>query len=254
MSNSFVLLTLVSAVYAVVGVNVFGNHSPEFFHDFTQGMFTLFECTTGDGWSDIVRRTSTNALDLNADSKESGHATLDTITALYFSSYMVLSSIELVNIVIAVLLDGFLNTMAQEREKLSDALAAADDDFTLSRVMNTILDFRSSKNLEDILSNIYDQLDVDGSGSLSFQEAHAGLKKIFHTHLSHEDWGTMLRGHENEIGDLSEGDFMVVMSEQLQIHLQRKLNASMAQGQLTPAALLPASSCPPCPSTGHSSN
>jgi len=177
-SNSFVLLTLVSAVYAVVGVNVFGDHSPEFFHDFTQGMFTLFECTTGDGWSDIVRRTSTNALGLNADSNESDHATLDTITALYFSSYMVLSSIVLVNIVIAVLLDGFLNTMAQEREKISDALAAADDDFTLARVMNTILDFRSSNNLAEILSNIYDQLDVDGSGSLSFKEAHAGLKKV----------------------------------------------------------------------------
>jgi hypothetical protein len=86
---------------------------------------------------------------------------------------MVLSSIVLVNVVIAVLLDGSLNTMAQEREKISHALAAADDDFTLSRVMSTILDFRSSNNLAEILSNIYDQSDVDGSGSLSFQEAHA---------------------------------------------------------------------------------
>ena len=93
------------------------------------------DISLGDGWSDIVRRTSTNALGLNADSNESGHATLDTITALYFSSYVVLSSIVLVNIVIAVLQDGFLNTMAQEREKVSDALAAADDDFTLSRVI-----------------------------------------------------------------------------------------------------------------------
>ena len=73
--------------------------------------------------------------------------------------------------VIAVLLDEFLTTMANERASQveSSMETATHESHSLDPLMEILSEFRSADDLAMTIHNIYERLDCDGSGTVGFQ-------------------------------------------------------------------------------------
>jgi hypothetical protein len=96
MSNAMGLTFMVLAMYSVMGVSLFGDLGEEkHFKTFSSAVFTLFQFSTGDGWSDVVRGLF--------DEEPSATAG----TSIFFVSFMIIVSLILMQVVIAVLLEEF---------------------------------------------------------------------------------------------------------------------------------------------------
>ena len=53
-SNAFSILILVMAIYAILGVNLFGPKFPYYFGNFGRAMFTMFQVMTGESWCEAA--------------------------------------------------------------------------------------------------------------------------------------------------------------------------------------------------------
>ena len=92
-----------------------------YFGDFARSLFTLFQILTGDNWGNLAR---TLFFTYNTDEEFNG--AFVAFVAFYFVSYVVLSSWVLINVVVAVLLDKFIETDAEEQllQQAQEAAAA----------------------------------------------------------------------------------------------------------------------------------
>ena len=115
--NSMVILLLFTSMYAVVATDLFHTQSEEFFGTFGASLYTLFQISTMDAWSSIVTRTLLEEF----ESYQGGWV------MLFFVSYVLLVGLVLMNIVVAVLLDEFISTVA--REKVLLLLIAVEPSF-----------------------------------------------------------------------------------------------------------------------------
>ena len=109
--------------------------------------------------------------------------------------FLVLSSVILLNIVMAVLVDEFIRCV--EAEKQADRLEQLADLSAQSCFLNTLDPLLrelcvSSTNLDAINSRIADLFhfcDVDESGDINYSEFREGLRKLpFDLPFSAEDW------------------------------------------------------------------
>ena len=52
--NAFVIVLLIVAIYAIMGVQLFRQWNQEAFGNFGRAMYTMFSVTTMDGWQELV--------------------------------------------------------------------------------------------------------------------------------------------------------------------------------------------------------
>ena len=144
--------------------------------------------------------------------------------ALYFTTFLVLSSVILLNIVMAVLVDEFVRSV--EREKQADRLEHMADLSAQSCLLNTLDPLLrelciSSPNLDAINGRIADLFrfcDVDESGDINYQEFRDGLRKLpFDLPFSAEDWDIFASCGE----ELSAPMFLEAMQQQLNLYIHR---------------------------------
>ena len=98
---AFLILVLVTSIYAVIATDLFYMVDPAF-SSFSASLFTLFQVATGDSWASAVSR--------GLMSNELEPQYTDWIIGIFFSSYVLIVGIVLMNIVVAVLLDEFIST------------------------------------------------------------------------------------------------------------------------------------------------
>mmetsp|Transcript_15809 Transcript_15809/g.30482 ORF Transcript_15809/g.30482 Transcript_15809/m.30482 type:complete len:693 (-) Transcript_15809:210-2288(-) len=99
--NAFSILMLISGIYAILGVEFFSAVSPYYFQNFSASFFTLFQVMTGDSWSEDVARPIIDVYPL---------------AALYFISYILVTSLVLMNVVVAVLLEKIAEQFGKDPE------------------------------------------------------------------------------------------------------------------------------------------
>jgi voltage-gated sodium channel len=109
MGNAMALTFMVLAMYSVMAVTFYRNNSAEYFGNFSKALFTLFQFSTGDGWTDVVR-----AIPSDTDAEEAG-------LMLFFVSFMIIVSLVLMQVVIAVLLEEFskIGNESTEQERMT---------------------------------------------------------------------------------------------------------------------------------------
>mmetsp|Transcript_58287 Transcript_58287/g.115687 ORF Transcript_58287/g.115687 Transcript_58287/m.115687 type:complete len:475 (-) Transcript_58287:418-1842(-) len=95
-------------------------HGQEYYGDFFRALFTLFQVLTGESWSEAIVRPLLF-----------GWSPANAVTvAVFFTSYILLTQVVLQNVVVAVLLDKFVEDQ-DEKEKSpiteSDATERSDD-------------------------------------------------------------------------------------------------------------------------------
>jgi len=96
-ANAFAVLLLMASLYAVVAVMLFRDLEGHQHHfgQFSLALFTMIQISSGDGWATEIVRPMHN-----------GNALHDQLISLFFTSYFVLTGIVMLNVVVAVLLDG----------------------------------------------------------------------------------------------------------------------------------------------------
>lgn len=111
---------------------------------------------------------------------------------------MLVAGVVLINIVVAVLLDEFLTTMAKTRQAFEqeDAIRSNPifDDRNLDPLMEVLAKYRSCQDLYDAIDKIFRRLDLDCSGGVGYSEMRDGLPRMVkglhfsmehaHTHTS----------------------------------------------------------------------
>jgi hypothetical protein len=135
--NSFGMILLMMCIYAVLAVEFFkdvygdcldGTHGdkfyfgetprglcvgPEYYGKFLPALYTLFQVLTGESWSEFCVRPLLIAFE---------HSVTSTFgVAVFFISFILVNYIVLLNVVVAVLLDGM-----QKEKKETDDKAKAD--------------------------------------------------------------------------------------------------------------------------------
>merc|ERR1719265_1874601 len=95
-SNAFVILTLVMGIWSIMGKNFFGEEFPELFGNFFKAMLSMFQVMSYDSWSSGITRPVVFKFSPSP------------IAPIFFITYVFISSIIMSNVVLAILLDKFL--------------------------------------------------------------------------------------------------------------------------------------------------
>ena len=97
MSNIVVVFLVINSIYSVLATRLYMHSYPDKFGTFFKTSYTMFQCATGDAWATQIVETLLNDKENNS-----------TAVLLFFASYIVAVGIILFNIIVAVLLEGFL--------------------------------------------------------------------------------------------------------------------------------------------------
>jgi len=98
-------------------------------------------------------------------------------TIAFIYSYIIVAVIVLLQIVVAVLLDNFFRSA--QRTKEEEAIQMGE---TLKNPLDAILDylaksFMSDEDLQRKIRSLFDNMDIDGSGSITYLELMEGVHR-----------------------------------------------------------------------------
>ena len=224
--NAFLLFAVIVSIYAVLAVNMLkGFENGETFSSFSKSFYVLLGVATGENWTTFV----------NTLTKVEGEH--DWQVVLFFVSYIFLVGIVAINIIVAVLLEGFMSSMSRHDATKRIADEAREHhrcSGALDPLLATLANFTSPQHFKSQLDLIFTLFDVDDNGSLDFDEMKGGIQKLGYDPIilmSHEDWDAFtLQGLlENEDGEVDHGSFELAMRFQLAEYSQRLLANKMLQ-------------------------
>ena len=251
---AFAILLLVSSVYSVVATqlfsacdsqqydcqdildhdcNAYGDHmcKSQHFGTFTLALFTFFQMSTGDGWSDVTR----GLMNLQRDGIRSAWV------ACFFVSYMLIVGTILVQIVVAVLLDEFMNCVAKEKEDMKAAKDAIENAHKrpipgpLDPLLETILDYTTTEDLNNKIDFCFAKLDLSENGAVSLEEFNEGLKRMLPSDIKVKmkdaDWNFITDNGKlcDKDGEISREQFRTIMLQQFNLYTRRRVVTSMGK-------------------------
>eukprot|EP00050_Salpingoeca_kvevrii_P002109 m.186932 g.186932 ORF g.186932 m.186932 type:complete len:1593 (-) comp10537_c4_seq1:430-5208(-) len=123
--NVGTLLLLIVFIYAVIGMNLFGNvirngALNEFhnFDDFGNSLLMLFRLATAAGWNDVLDACLVQAPDCDPDFEGlvNGNCGSPAAARVYFSTYVMLTFLIIVNMYVAVILENLHEASRDEDE------------------------------------------------------------------------------------------------------------------------------------------
>ena len=235
MMNAFLLFVVVVAIYSVVAVNLFDsdsqpvvgacNYDGACFQSFSVSFYTLLGLATGESWTPYVHSMLT----------DNGH--VDPKVVIFFLSYVALVGIVAVNIIVAVLLENFVSSMArqtalkriQEEAKEHHKSAGA-----LDPLMATLANFQSFSHLNSQIDLLFWLWDVDDNGTINYEEMLEGMAKLNYQetiHLSSDDWEMFTLDGQllDADGGIDIASFRMAMRYQIADYAQRLLANKMQQ-------------------------
>eukprot|EP00960_Hanusia_phi_P006656 190222-Hanusia_phi.AAC.8 len=233
-ANSFIILALVTCIWAALGTHFFSARSEAYFGTFSRSLFTMFQVVTGDSWASAVTRSIFDGPAMRTQ--------FDYWTSFFFVSYVLIAGVFLINVVVAVLLDEFISSIQAEKAQIEAANREQDEKEKELRRSKSVLDplsshlslFVNERDLMQRISETYERLDKDGSGGLNFEEFQRGLKQLPTSspiHLLQDDFEFLTEGgrHCNSNGEFSKEQFQEIMKEELRRYALRKLSNAMAE-------------------------
>merc|ERR1712130_985142 len=100
-ANAFVVLTILMGIWSIMGVEFFRKISPQEFGTFMKSMFTMWQVMSMDSWASQIGR---NII----------YGSRMPIAALYFISYLFVAGIVMTNVIVAILLENYLNATREK--------------------------------------------------------------------------------------------------------------------------------------------
>jgi len=231
--QTLMLIMVVNAIYSVISTQLYGSLCPGMFGTFSTSALTLVQVGTGDGWmTDVVRPLQSFARngELAGEGSECASvwstaqseelvAGYQALTAIFFTSYVVLVYVILLNVTISVLLEGFLSAI-YDYEKEDERAKGVKEYQKLAQPLDALLHlfsgFQSAENLSSMIHRFFRMLDVDASNAITFDEFKEGLESLVlepKISVSIDDWSHFI-SHSNsstEIINIHEFDLCMRM-------------------------------------------
>jgi Ca2+-binding EF-hand superfamily protein len=159
----------------------------------------------------------------------------------FFMSYYFISSIVLFNIIVAVLLDEFISaaTLSKLEQRMDRTKGMA---MALEPLLSPLSAFRTPYDLERSINAVFDVLDQEDKGVLSFADFQTGLANLATDppiEISKDDWNLMTEEGAfcSADGSLDLQLFHQLMRRQLSVFILRKSEVQTSRC---------ACSCPTC--------
>jgi hypothetical protein len=167
--------------------------------------------------------------------KGEGHVPIEFAVAMYFITYILAVSIVALNIIVAVLLEGFRSSM--EKHDINKRLAEEVVEHhklagALDPLLATLSNFTNPLHLKSQIDMLFDLWDVDATTTMDYNEMRVGALGLGYAPcigLSLEDWeaftvdGSLL----NEQGEMDRKSFELAMRLQISEYSQRLLSNKM---------------------------
>ena len=173
--NTFLIFVVVIAIYSVLASQLYGVILPQRFGSFTAASLTMFQLATGDGWlTDVVRP-------LMELGYEQQGPTFNIWASIFFISFILFVMVVLINVAVAVLLEGFLSAISgMEASERSYESAVEYNKIAgpLDPLLATLANFHSEEHLSSQIALLFGFLDIDDGGSISFEEFKQGVETI----------------------------------------------------------------------------
>ncbi len=232
--NSFIIYLVVVSIFSVLAQQLYSSLMPDEFGTFSRTVLTMFQICTADGWMTAIVRP------LIALGVEDGQAGFAVWTSAFFVIYVLLVYVVLLNVTVAVLLEGFLSHIADDDLEIKARLAIkeyAKISGSLDPLIASFSSFDSTDQLHLMITKLFNHLDVDSSNSLSFLEFKDGLEALDMRpalHVTEEDWN-QFTGHGKFLDDTESLDiirFEQCMREELKGYSQRIISHQMRQATM----------------------
>ena len=236
--SAFLLVFVIISLYSILAVQTLERTSEEtpteeyeeamehyllFYSSFSQSCVSLLGIATGsDSWTNAVKKLQTGGK-------------MGFLDVLFFVSFLILVGIVGLNIIISVLLEAFLSSMANhEKQKSMDKETASHYKVAgaLDPLLATLSNFTSPQHLQLQLDLIFSLFDLDEGGSVDYEEFCTGvhaLSFVPRITLSREDWDDLSMGGALlcDDGGFSKERFEIAMRLQLAQYSQRLLASKM---------------------------
>ena len=147
-----VLLGIVFYVFAVIGVNLFGELYPEYFESMGKAVFTLFQIMTLESWSSAIARPVMDGV---------------PFAGIYFVSFILIATYTTLNIFIAIVVNTMnevsLKDLKEEEEHIKDFVS--EENKKLNQQLNRIqaqlelLMLNAESSCREIKEVSYDECD-----------------------------------------------------------------------------------------------
>eukprot|EP00960_Hanusia_phi_P060509 764528-Hanusia_phi.AAC.2 len=225
--NAYIIMLLVTSIYAIIGVTLFSDGSPDEFGTFSLALFTMFQVATGDGWASEIARPL-----IFQDHPTSVLPKVNIASTFFFVSFVVIVGWSLLQVVVAVMLDNFTAAADKEKKKIFQEEEYKHGEpfalHALDPVLESLSAHSSTEQLTSRISSLFVALDDNGNGSLSFLELRKGFQKfplLPKITLSRDDFDEITCNGMmcNEDGEVTENGFQDIMRMQLALFLQRQL-------------------------------
>eukprot|EP00960_Hanusia_phi_P054203 762572-Hanusia_phi.AAC.2 len=107
----------------------------------------------------------------------------------------------------------------------------------LDPLLASLVHYNTNDDLSERISKLFDYLDKDDSGLLSFKEISNGLRhldKEHAIHFSYEDFEEITEHFEfcNEDEEISSDNFELIVRAQLKRYVQRRMAATMVEADM----------------------
>jgi hypothetical protein len=161
---------------------------------------------------------------------------------LFFSSYVFVVGLLLMNVVVAVLLDALATSVERERvllnqhELLANTTKAKMSEGPLDALTSTLSFSSSPLDLEQKLGKLFHRMDLDENLALSYEDFSKGLRHLNFTpalRISRDDFNTVTQGLLNADDKLSYEGFASMMKLEIRTLISRKAPASLHSNQGT---------------------
>jgi len=245
--NAFVIVFLIAAVYAIVGVNIFQS-SHAGFGTWSKALYTMFTVTTMDGWQELV------VMPMIASQKGSKTVPESLLTVFFFVTFVTIVVWTMLPVVVAELLEKFSNASHEEEHNLScrkmrNSGMDKMQHNTLDPVFELLSHYSTDLDLSQKIRNMFKVMVGDNAEveTINFQDMATGLhsKKWFQRiHLSREDYDsfTCSGSYGDMQGNMNLKEFEAAMCTQLKRYGQRQVAkqqfACQMGGQAQNAAML----------------
>ena len=243
--NALCIVSLVWGLYAVAAVQLYGGVSERlklgFFATFSESCMTLFQVASGDAWIMTVVRPLVHELQYSDDESEKS---LAGSVWPFFVSYYFVSSIVLFNIIVAILLDEFINATATDKFQRRET--GAHLDMALDWVLVILAGFSTPGELKRSIQTLFKLFDNEDQDCISFCKLQEGLERIrphgvsHHIELTRDDWEHITEnGHLCDEHDCMDLDgFQVMIRRQLCIFSLRRAATSVKDSEPAVASAL----------------
>jgi len=174
--SSILLFLVLTSIYAVLSVSFLGKppahadsgqqaYASTRYASFSKAFVTLLGIATGfDSWTDAVRVYDSSAPAI-----------------IFFISFVIIVSICALNIIVSVLLEGFMQSIHCEEEREHIAAEVVEHNKmagAIDPLLATLANFNSPQHLKSQLELLFWLWDMDDNGTLDFDEMNVGLSKL----------------------------------------------------------------------------